>query len=165
MPNIIPYDVTAALQYSEEFALKRNPKFFDFTNYGGNCTNFISQCVYAGAKVMNYKKTFGWYYISSYDRAPAWTSVQYFYNFMTTNKTRGPFAIPVPMENLVIGDIIQLKNPNNVYYHNLMVAVINGEPTPENILINANDFDALHRPLDTYNYTGYRCLHIQGVYV
>ena len=165
MPRIKEFNITDALSYSYEYAMKRNPRYLDFTKYGGNCTNYISQCVYAGAKVMNYTKTFGWYYNSSSDRSPSWTSVNYFYKFLTTNKTKGPFASEIELNNIQVGDIIQLMNPMNEFYHTLFVVEVSEPIRPEHILINANDYDALRRPLDTYNYVDYRCLHIDGVYV
>ena len=42
-----------AVAYARRWALDRNPLFVDFTGQGGNCTNFVSQCVLAGSCVMN----------------------------------------------------------------------------------------------------------------
>lgn len=165
MPNIKEFDKDAAIQYSYKWALSRNPAYFDFTNIGGDCTNFISQCLYAGAKVMNPTPTYGWYYYSIYNRSPSWTSVNYLYRFLTTNKTKGPFATPIPMEEIKPGDLIQLQNNTGDFYHTLLVVEVTGPSTPEHIIINAHDIDSLRRPLITYMYTGYRCLRIEGVYV
>ena len=74
----IPYDRARALEYARRWALDRNPLFFNFTGRGGDCTNFVSQCILAGCCVMNFTRDFGWYYISVDDRAPAWTGVEYF---------------------------------------------------------------------------------------
>ena len=35
---------------------------------------------------MNYTRDLGWYYIDANNKAPAWTGVEYFYNFMTRPK-------------------------------------------------------------------------------
>ena len=43
------------IKYAKKWALSRNPKYYDFDSIGGDCTNFISQCIYAGAKIMNFK--------------------------------------------------------------------------------------------------------------
>jgi hypothetical protein len=32
---------------------------------------------------MNYTRTYGWYYISESDRAPAWSSVESLFDFLT----------------------------------------------------------------------------------
>ena len=67
-----------AVLYARRWALGRNPAYYDYSDLGGDCTNFVSQCVYAGCGVMNYTPDFGWYYRTPEDRAPAWTSVAFF---------------------------------------------------------------------------------------
>ena len=46
---IKPYDRRAAVEYAHKWAFGRNPEFYDFSEIGGDCTNFASQCLYAGA--------------------------------------------------------------------------------------------------------------------
>lgn len=152
------YDRASAAQYAQRWALGRNPKYYDFEGIGGDCTNFISQCVYAGSGIMNYTPVFGWYYISSSQRTASWTGVQYFYNFLTQNKSVGPFASEVPEEKAEPGDVIQLGGENGVFYHTLMITA-----TQPEILVCAHTFDALDRPLSSYYYFQSRFLHIEGV--
>ena len=59
------YDRRAAVLYAHRWAYGRNPAFYDYEGLGGDCTNFASQCIYAGSGVMNFTPTFGWYYIDS----------------------------------------------------------------------------------------------------
>ena len=87
--EIHPYDREAAVAYAHEWAYRRNPKYLDFENIGGDCTNFASQCLYAGSGVQNYTPVYGWYYISPSRRSASWTGVQYFYNFLTGNQGIG----------------------------------------------------------------------------
>ena len=47
------YDRMAAVEYARKWALGRNPKFRDYEEWGGNCTNFISQCINAGGIPMD----------------------------------------------------------------------------------------------------------------
>ena len=47
------YDRTKAITYAQNWALKSNPAFYHFGGKGGDCTNFISQCLLAGGGVMN----------------------------------------------------------------------------------------------------------------
>lgn len=42
------YDREAAAAYSQNWVGKRNVVWDDFTGQGGNCQNFVSQCLYAG---------------------------------------------------------------------------------------------------------------------
>ena len=50
----LTYDRAKAVAYAERWALSRNPRYYDFEDIGGDCTNFASQCIYAGAGVMNW---------------------------------------------------------------------------------------------------------------
>ena len=67
-----PYDRLEAVIYAHRWAYGRNPAFYDYEEIGGDCTNYASQCIYAGTGVMNYTPTFGWYYINSNDKSPSW---------------------------------------------------------------------------------------------
>jgi len=80
------YNREKAVEYAKRWALDRNPEYYDYSQIGGNCTNYVSQCVYAGSEVMNYTKDIGWYYIDANDKSPSWTGVKFFNNFMTQNK-------------------------------------------------------------------------------
>lgn len=50
------YQREKAVEYAKKWAYRRNPKYYNYDGVGGDCTNFVSQCIYAGCKVMNYKK-------------------------------------------------------------------------------------------------------------
>ncbi|MBO5212004.1 MAG: amidase domain-containing protein [Clostridia bacterium] len=149
-----------AVMYARKYAFMRNPLFYSFAGIGGNCTNFVSQCVLAGSCVMNFTAVYGWYYLSTTRRSASWTGVEYFYNFMTQNTDVGPFGEEVSIENAEIGDVIQLANEAGDFYHTLIISKIDesGE-----IYICANSNDALDRPLSEYNYFSLRVIHILGV--
>ena len=107
--NNFPWEGWRPLGDGSLTASSTGASFYDFENNGGDCTNFISQCIFAGSGVMNYTPTFGWYYNSQYSRAPAWTGVQYLYNFLISNRSVGPYGKPSDESNCQTGDIIQLK--------------------------------------------------------
>lgn len=157
----IPYDAEAAIRYAEKWAFVRNPIYYSFEGIGGNCTNFVSQCVYAGCGVMNYTPVFGWYYIDANNRTPSWTGVEYFYDFMTANMSQGPFARETDIKYADHGDVLQLGDAEGDFYHTLIVLAV----TDRDIYIAANSNDALYRPLSTYNYYRVRCLKIMGAFV
>ena len=158
MPQILQYDRAAAVTYAHTWAYRRNPDYFDFSGIGGDCTNFASQCIYAGARVMNYTPTFGWYYRSAYDRSPSWSGVNYLYNFLINNKSVGPYAREVSPSEVMPGDIVQLGTAGGHFYHSPVITSVSPE-----ILVAAHTFDALDRPLSTYVYDHARFLHIGGV--
>ena len=154
----LPYNRTAAVNYARRWALSRNPAYYDFEKIGGDCTNFASQCLYAGAGVMNYTRIMGWYYNSSYDRTPSWSGVEYLYNFLVSNKGLGPYARVVSVGEALPGDIVQLGTASGDFYHSPVITTV----TPA-ILVAAHSYDVLDRPLSSYTYDQVRFLHIEGV--
>jgi hypothetical protein len=153
------YNRISAVEYAKHWALARNPSYFDFSGYGGDCTNFISQCLYAGSSVMNYTPTFGWYYISSYDRAPSWTGVNFLYDFLVNNIGVSVYATITNSSNIELGDVIQLGDAAARFYHSLLVSGF----TNNDILICTHTNDSYMRPLSSYHYATIRYLHIEGV--
>ena len=163
MPEILPYDREAAVTYAHTWAYRRNPDFFDFSIIGGDCTNFASQCIYAGAGVMNFTPTFGWYYRNANDRTPSWTGVQYLYDFLARNLGSGPFATEVALSNLEPGDLVQLAIDRDIRYQHTPVVVRVDAPTLQGVLVAAHSNDVDFRPLSTHRIRKLRCLHIEGV--
>ena len=161
-----PYNRQRAVDYAEAWALRRNPLFLNFAGRGGDCTNFTSQCLLAGSCTMDFTPDFGWYYISTEDRAPAWTSVAFFYDFITEqpvfaneNAGIGPFGREVRAREIEVGDFIQLADDEGDYYHTLIITGFE----PNDILVCAHTDDALNRRLSTYNFATLRFIHIDGV--
>lgn len=152
------YNRRRAYDYALYWAYRRTPLFVDFTGIGGNCTNFVSQCIFAGCCRMNFTETFGWYYISPEDRAPAWSGVEFLYNFLTSNEGVGPFGVERGVEMLSIGDVVQLSDEMGDYYHTTLVVGRNRG----DILLAAQSNDAFARPLSSYRYAGARGIHIEG---
>ena len=150
------YNREKALEYAHKWVFSRNPNFYNFDNIGGDCTNFVSQCLYAGGMPMNYTKDKGWYYVSSKDRAAAWTGVEYLYKFLTTNKCTGPRAVIKPIKEAQIGDIIQISYDGERFGHSLFV--VSTSP----LLVNHHsDVDAQNRPFSSYVYNKARLLAIE----
>lgn len=112
------YNRKNATDYALKWWNKTNPYYFNYDNLGGDCTNFISQCLFAGSKIMNLTKTFGWYYINANNKSPSWTGVEYFYKFIINNQNIGPTGKLCNINELEIGDIIQL-NQNIFFNHSV----------------------------------------------
>lgn len=163
MPKETEYNRQKAVEYAAKWAYARNPRYFDFHEMGGDCTNFISQCLYAGSGIMNYTPGTGWFYNSPSSRAPAWTGVPFLRQFLVRNRSVGPFAVETDISQMLPGDIIQLGDENNRYYHSLLVVAVNGAPSRESIQVATHTFDAYGRYLNTYSITNIRFLHISGV--
>lgn len=166
MPVMIPYNRRAAVAYAHRWAYGRNPLFYDYEEIGGDCTNFASQCLYAGTGIMNFTPTFGWYYINANEKAPAWTGVEYFRNFLLREETSpGPVGREVTLRELLPGDFVQFTFQGEVFAHTPIVVAMGRPATPENTLVAAHSYDADFRPLSTYPYEQLRCLHILGAYL
>lgn len=161
--RIVEYDREAAVAYARKWAFARNPAYYNFNRIGGDCTNFASQCLFAGVGVMNYTPDVGWFYRSVNDRAAAWSGVEYFYRFLTANAQgvgdgTGPFAEEVEPSALKIGDFVQLGRATGDFYHTPMVVGFSrGVP-----LIAAHTNDAYGRLLSSYFFERLRCIHILG---
>lgn len=158
------YNRAAAVAYAGKWAYRRNPQYYDFSNLGGNCTNFASQCIYAGAGIMNYTPIYGWYYRNLNNRAPAWTGVNELFRFLTTNKGAGPQAIALyDLSTAQNGDIIQLKFRKDEDFAHSPIIVDAGSRTADTILVAANSDDCDCRPLSTYYFVDFRLLHIVNI--
>ena len=158
------YNRSAAVAYAHRWAYGRNPAFYDYENLGGDCTNFASQCLYAGGCRMNFTPTFGWYYMDANRKAPAWTGVAYLYNFLTRKTAlSGPRGRECAIEELQPGDLVQLAFVAGDYRHCPVVVSVGAPASPDRILLAAHSYDADNRPLSSYAYAGVRFIHIAGI--
>ncbi|WP_455582883.1 amidase domain-containing protein [Dysosmobacter sp.] len=158
------YDRQAAVLYAHQWAYGRNPRFYDYEHLGGDCTNFASQCIFAGSGIMNFTPTFGWYYIDANQKAPAWTGVPYLWNFLTRKSfSVGPAGELCALDDLRPGDIVQLSFKGEEFQHSPVVVSVGTPAALENVLVAAHSYDADNRPLSTYEFRKLRCLHITGV--
>ena len=158
-----PYDRAAAVAYAHRWAYARNPRFYDYERLGGDCTNFASQCIYAGTGVMNFLPVFGWYYMDANEKSPSWTGVPYLFDFLTrAEASAGPVGQDVPITQLEPGDILQLSFDGLQYQHTPVVVAVRAPITPNSIWVAAHSDDADYRLLNTYSYQSVRYIHISG---
>lgn len=155
------YNRERAINYALLYASNKNPKYHDYTNEGGNCTNYTSQCIYQGAPVMNYSQN-GWFYKSPALTSASWANVEPFFQFATTNTSCGIYAIKTSLAMCEIGDIIQLKFKDKTRFtHSLIITQKQGN-SPSQIFVCANTRDVKNVPLGNYSYESLRALHILG---
>lgn len=158
------YNREKAKAYAKKWAYTRNPKYYNFDNIGGDCTSFISQCIYAGSGIMNYTKNTGWYYNSINDRSPSWSGVEFLYNFLINNKSIGPRGNKVEPSEIEIGDIIQLSFDGVKFSHTLIVVKIGYVLDLDNIYTASHTYDSYSRRVSSYTFKDIRFIHINGVY-
>ncbi len=157
LPDVSGYDRSAALAYAKKWAFKRNPAYYNFDALGGDCTNFASQCLFAGCGVMNFSPVVGWYYKNLNDRSASWTGVRFFYSFVMSNKGAGPYGSKSRESEILPADFIQLSR-NGVFTHTLIVTDL----LDDDFLIACHTIDSYNRPLSSYRYDGARFIHIEG---
>lgn len=155
--NIKTYNRIAAINYAKKWALSRNPRYYNFDPVGGDCTSFVSQCIYSGSQKMNYNFENGWYYNNGYDKSPSWTGVEYLYKFLIKNKSYGPRGKEVSKSEIEAGDIAQLSFSGNKFEHSLFIL------DPSTLSVAAHTYDVLGKKINEYNFFKIRFIHIVNV--
>lgn len=161
--NTRAYDRNSAVSYAKKWALSRNPRYYNFDPMGGDCTSFVSQCLFAGSKQMNYNFENGWYYNNGYDKSPSWSSVNFLYKFLTTNKGFGPRGEVVSQSSIEVGDIAQLSFSGTTFEHSLFIVDIINVNDLNQIAIAAHTFDVLGKKIGEYSFSKIRFVHIKDV--
>ncbi|QXM06329.1 amidase domain-containing protein [Crassaminicella indica] len=161
--KIYEYNREKAVAYAIKWAKSRNPIYADFEEMGGDCTNFASQVIHAGGCPMNYNQ-YGWYYKNLRNRAPAWTGVEYFYQFIINNQSTGPIGEAIDIQDIEIGDVVQINfRQDHIYDHTPVVVKIKpGIKTLDKILVAAHTIDRIYYPLSNYDFKKLRFIHIKG---
>ena len=133
------YSVSNAVAYAKEHAIDYNSP--EFKTYSSDCTNFVSQCVYAGGKSMNVVSDYqnkGIYETTSYWYSKHWTSISPYHRygistsfirvgeFYTYWKNHGATIIQCSslssLQNTAkLGDIVQVKNSSGEWYHSVII--------------------------------------------
>jgi hypothetical protein len=151
------YSSDTAIAYARRWSKSRNPKYADFDLMGGDCTNFISQCLHAGGFTMNFTPVTGWYFNSLSSRSPSWSGVEQLYAFIVSNRGSGVRGRRGGVSQVQPGDVIQLSFDGVNFVHSLFVTDItsNGDP-----LICTHTYDSDSRALSSYSYMRARAILI-----
>ena len=128
MVQLKRYERQKAIDYARAWALGLNPVYHDYEKYGGDCTNYISQCLHAGDIPFDESGrdvTTKWYWYSDYSRTPSWTAAQPFETYLLNNnkegtKNYGIYASFCEYDELELGDLVQ-KRVNGVLTHTMIV--------------------------------------------
>lgn len=164
----VPYRREAAVAYAERWWNEPNP---GYENFEVNCTNYVSQCVFAGQAPMNYtgRRDSGWWYRGRENGREMWSyswavadSLQRYLPYPRASGLRAE-AVDSP-ERLQLGDVICYDwEGNGRFGHNTIVTAFAPDGMP---LVNANTVSSRHRYWDyrdSYAWTGrtrYRFFHI-----
>lgn len=97
--HAISYNSYAAVDYASRYWQNYNPNYFNYNSMGGDCANFVSQCLRAGGLEM----TDGWYWDSYNDHSASWISCRAMYSYF---KNSGYTVIENPSNSQVIKGIL-----------------------------------------------------------
>lgn len=113
------YSVSAAKNYASRWYNGRNPTFPVFTV---DCTNFVSQILFAGGMPMNKSYSSGWYANVS-DNSVSWSAVPEFYTYWSQKKsTVSSLSKATIIADSKAGDIVQFKkNGATRWSHSMFV--------------------------------------------
>ena len=165
------FDRNKAVAYANQYYHSRNPIWYNFTDEGGNCQNYASQCLLEGGIPLDYFGEEQWKcYVEDPDYEPeineeetatgrtrSWVNVGYFYNYAKWNEGKGMAAdANVNLYYAQPGDIIIVGN--NGLSHTVIVSkVVDGH-----ILVNSNSIDMKDYPVEAYTYTTIMLIKILG---
>lgn len=143
------YSTADAVTYARKYALSYNNKYKSFSNSGGDCTNFVSQCVHAGGLPLS---------LTWRPYSTTWIRVNELYYYIL-RKGLGKNLSSV--ENSELGSILQFFSESKGFYSHS--GVITEILSDEDCLYCCHSYDKLDYPLSEIYpsiYTKIRILNI-----
>lgn len=141
------YSRTAAAEYAKRYALVPNRKYIYFgvqEKIGGDCTNFVSQCLYAGGIPLSYSIKNPWWYNPNNSKicSLSWSVAHSLYWYLAMNnrkKLKGAKGQETNnISDLELGDLIFYENKGIIFHS----AIITGFKTIP--LVSQHSVDALN---------------------
>lgn len=164
----VRYRREEAAAYADRWWKDGNP---EFETFDVDCTNYVSQCLFAGEAPINYtgKRETGWWY-KGFNGTQEWWSYSWavsdsLQRYLSGSRSYGLRAEVVERpEQLMLGDVIQYDwDGNGLYQHSTIVTAFDAGGMP---LVNARTVSSRHRYWDyrdSYAWTDrtvYRFFHI-----
>jgi len=163
------FDRQAVVQYATQWALSRNPAFSDFSSNaggGGDCSNFISQCMLAG----------GWWMVEdvwsrtvkqnvssddwsiNYSTTKSWASAFWLFYYLMFQSGRVSLTT---VSNMDLGDIVMMQLPNQSAPNHAMVVTKRSQTGGvNNIYLSYHSTDTLNKALtDIQNNYSNKCVY------
>jgi len=114
------YNATAAAEYALTYWENYNTNFSNYNSIGGDCANFVSQCLLAGGMQMNND----WYWYSYSNKSSSWTGALSIKKYLVDKL--GYELISYPSANQIdIGDVLWYDEGAHVA---ICTEIINGIP-------------------------------------
>lgn len=186
-----PYYRNGAVAYAHQWATvprPYNPKYYDFTDDGGDCTNFVNQAIHEGSQAeMVFGGThgygqLGWYIYSGSDYASAWTGVSNLYDFITQywvwprpgiddpDGPGGPEGCQVYNNYAALeGDLVQFEwdDDHDTSWDHTVIIVRKetppGAPDNPSFYVAGHSDDIDNYPLSSFIYQGRRFIRVERI--
>ncbi|MBF2445947.1 GW dipeptide domain-containing protein [Listeria welshimeri] len=142
------YNRSKAIAYAKKWYNKRNPNYRNYSDSSGDCTNFVSQCIYNGGKKEvkitpvpygTKKTTKHWFsqivytkvwsqrsyvYYKTINNSTSWVNVSDFSSFWSKTQPVKTFTnVNSAISYARPGDIVQFKKKGGSRYFHSMIAV------------------------------------------
>lgn len=159
MPN--NYNRVEAANYATRYALEPNKKYTYLKpsgEDGGDCTNFVSQCLYAGGAPMDHNIIRPWWYdIKQGKGSICWTVAHSLYWYLKVNQRINRNVIKglevEDITKLEIGDVIFYENFDNAIFHAAIITSFVDVGDTRQPRISQHTFNQLNETYKkSYNY-------------
>ncbi|MEO3946486.1 amidase domain-containing protein [Gorillibacterium sp. CAU 1737] len=144
------YDREKAREYADRYWEKGNPAFLEFEV---DCSNYVSQCIFAGGAPMNYtnRRDSGWWYGgmkgNQENWSYSWAVADSLRRYLSASRSSGLRAVRVDTpQELEPGDVISYSwKGDGRYGHSTVVTARDEAGMP---LVNAHTVSSKHRYWD-----------------
>lgn len=154
-----PYDRKAAVAYADTWVGQRNQEWDDFSGQGGNCQNFVSQCLFAagiprdisGDAIWSWGREAGTFSENQMDTI-SWINVKTFLDYASENMGYGLSAdTEVDYWSGETGDVLQMGFPD-IWNHAVLISsiVTDEDGVVIDYLIDSNTSDMKNYPASAY---------------
>lgn len=158
------YDRQAAVAYAKQWVTDRNDEWPDYSMSGGNCQNFVSQCLLAGGIPMDSggDAVWKWYGDTPNNlpqmagRSASWSGVDEFLQYAASNTGSGMVAVAdADYYSGEIGDVLILGYDEENLYHAVIITdvVTDEEGNVVDYLVHSNTANQESFPASAYGYT------------
>lgn len=170
------YDREAAVRYAEQWVGDiqelRNEEWQNFEMYGGDCNNFVSQCLFEAGVPMDIQGNAQWKWYgdtinaanTASGRVPSWSGVGPFYDYCRLNEGYGLSAqVDMDFREAEPGDIIQFGVLGRWMHSVIITEVIRNQAgNPIDFLVAAHSADRKKYPASAYYFPTARLIKIAG---
>lgn len=129
------YNREKAVDYAKRYALVPNTKEWkNYESMGGDCTNFTSQCLFAGGIPFDHQGKYvtqKWYWYSDHYRTPSFTSANAFKDYAMGNTGFGLVAKLGDLQSMERGDIVQLGDLTHTTHSMIVMEIIRDDKNPD----------------------------------